>query len=91
MRPTIIWDLDDDPDGNWWHIIVDGHGITADEVEEVLIDHHAESVLSRTSANPIAFGWTSEGRYIAVVYQLVSDDPLSFRPITAFEAPPPRH
>jgi hypothetical protein len=91
MTPTIIWDLEDDPDGNWWHIVVEGHGITAEEVEEVLRDHHAESVLSRTSGNPITFGWTSEGRHIAVVYELVSDDPLSFRPITAFDAPPPRH
>ena len=90
MITTIIWDLEDDPDGNWRHIVVEGHGITAEEVEEVIQDHHAEAVLSRASQNPITFGWTSEGRYIAVVYQMVTDDPLTFRPITAFEAPPPR-
>ena len=32
----IIWDLEDDPDGNYWHIVVEGHGVTQDEVEEVL-------------------------------------------------------
>ncbi|HTU18793.1 MAG TPA: hypothetical protein VMG10_12095 [Gemmataceae bacterium] len=90
MGPTIIWDLEDDEDGNWWHIVVEGHGITADEVEEVLRSHHAESVISYTSGNPITFGWTSQDRYIAVIYHLISDDPLTFRPITAFEATPPR-
>jgi hypothetical protein len=30
----IIWDLDDDPDGNVQHC--DEHGVTKEEVEEVL-------------------------------------------------------
>jgi hypothetical protein len=33
---TIIWDLDDDSDGNVQHIAE--HDVTADEVEEVLYD-----------------------------------------------------
>ncbi len=90
MKPTIIWDLEDDTEGNWWHIVEDGHGITAEEVAEVLEGNHSLSTISRTSGLPITFGWTSLGRYIAVVYDHVSDDPLSFYPITAYEAPPPR-
>lgn len=90
MDPTIIWDLEDEPEGNWWHIVEEGHGISADEVEEVLKDRHAYSTLSRSSGQSITFGWTTQGRYIAVVYEHVSDDPLTFYPITAYEAPPPR-
>jgi hypothetical protein len=90
MNPTIIWDLEDDPEGNWWHIVVEGHGITADEVAEVLEANHARSTLSRSSNQSITFGWTSLGRHIAVVYEHVTDDPLTFYPITAYEAPPPR-
>ena len=28
-----IWDLENDPDGNYWHICALGHGVTRDEVE----------------------------------------------------------
>jgi hypothetical protein len=28
-EPVIIWDLEDDPDGNYVHIVVEGHGVTA--------------------------------------------------------------
>ena len=89
MASVIIWDLEDDTEGNWWHIVVEGHGITADEVVEVVEAHHSEATLSQSSGQPIAFGWTSLGRYIAVVYEHVSDDPLTFYPITAYEVPPP--
>ena len=33
---TIIWDMEDDPDGNVQHIA--DHDLTVDEVEEVLAD-----------------------------------------------------
>ncbi len=36
-----------------------------------------------------AFGWTSTGRHLAVVYELVDDDPLTLRPVTAYDVPPP--
>jgi hypothetical protein len=86
----IIWDLEDDREGNYWHIVVEGHGVTQEEVEEILRQHHADAVVSRTSGNPITFGWTSTGKYIAVVFEHVLDDPLTVYPLTAFEAPEPR-
>lgn len=76
----IIWDLDDDPDGNVVHI--DEHGITKDEVEEVLRDPLSESV-SRSSGRPIAFGFTSTGKSIGVVYDPVDADTVY--PVTAYE------
>ena len=87
MDATIFWDLEDDPDGNVQHLLEDG--ITIEEAEEVLLDPRSSRVPSRTSGLPTVFGWTSTGRYLAVVYELVDDDPLTFRPVTAYEAPPP--
>lgn len=75
-----IWDLDDDPEGNVQHIAE--HGISKAEVEEVLRSPTGiES--SRSSHRPIAFGVTSTGRLIAVVYEAVDED--TAYPITAFE------
>lgn len=85
----IIWDLPDDPDGNYCHIL-DGHDVTIEEVEEILLDPDSDKTFSRSSGYPMAFGWTSTGKYIAVVYEEVMSDPLILRPITAFPAPPPR-
>ena len=84
-----IWDLEDDPDGNYWHICVEGHGITRDEVEEVVAENWETSTQSRTSGQPEAFGWTATGKYITVVFEWVSNNPLTVYPITAYEVPPP--
>lgn len=27
-RMAFIWDLEDDPEGNYWHICVEGHGVS---------------------------------------------------------------
>jgi len=35
FEPLVIWDLEDDPDGNYVHIVVE-HGITQDEVWDVV-------------------------------------------------------
>jgi len=35
-RVAFIWDLEGDSEGNYWHICVEGHGVTREEVEEVL-------------------------------------------------------
>ena len=32
---AFIWDLEDDPEGNYWHICVEGHGVTREEVDAV--------------------------------------------------------
>lgn len=81
---SIIWDEEDDPDGNYWHIVVEGHGITQEEVDEVLQDNNADDVRSRSSDRPITFGWTYLGRYIAVVWELACDDPRMIYPVTAY-------
>lgn len=85
----IIWDLPDEPTGNTRHIL-DGHDVTIDEVEEVLSANITRAVFSRTSSNPIVFGWTTTGKYLAVVFEHVLDDPLTVYPLTAYPVPPPR-
>ena len=81
----IVWDLDDDPDGNVQHIAE--HGVTVEEVENVL--HGAEEVVaSHSSGRPITFGETSTGKYLAVVFDIVEEDPLSVYPVTAYETEP---
>jgi len=78
----IIWDLDDDPDGNVQHIAE--HGLSIEEVEEVL--YAAEEVVaSNSSGRPIVFGETSGGKQIAVVFDVVDENPLSVYPVTAYE------
>ncbi len=84
----VLWDLDDDPEGNVQHVAE--HGVTQDEYEEVLDKYHNEAVVSRSSGETVAFGWTSTGKHIIVVWQHVDDDPLMVRPITAYETPLPR-
>ncbi len=84
----IVWDLPDDPDGNVVHIA--GHDLTQDEVEDALFDANSNTAVSRSSGESITFGFTSTGRYIAVVWEHVMDDPLTMRPITAYEVPEPR-
>ena len=81
MRLTrVIWDLDDDPEGNVQHIAE--HDIVKEEVEEVL-DNPAGIETSRSSGRPIAFGETSTGRLIAVVYEEIDEDTVY--PVTAYE------
>lgn len=89
MDDTIlIWDLEDDPDGNVAHIAE--HGITVEDVEDVMGDPDASTGISRSSGSPITFGETSDGRHIAVVWEQVLDDPRMVRVVTAYEAPRPR-
>ena len=88
MAISVIWDSDDDPRGNVQHIAL--HGVTQSEVEEVLDDHYEDYFLSREEPhNPITFGNTTTGKYIAVVFEVVEADPPTVYPITAYEAPPP--
>lgn len=90
MNIQIIWDLEDEPDGNYWHIVVEGHGVTQGEVEEVLLQNWQNATTSHSSGNPITFGWTSSGKHIAVLFEKVATDPPAFYPLTAFVAPVPR-
>jgi hypothetical protein len=86
-RLILLWDLDDDPEGNVRHIAE--HGITPEEVEEVLNDPNTSFGVSRSSGLPMAFGWSSRGRHLTVVFERVEADPPTVRPVTAYEVPPP--
>ena len=86
---AFIWDLEGDSEGNYWHICVEGHGVTREEVEEVLAGNDETASQSQSSGPPEAFGWTARGKYLTVVFEKVSDDPLTVYPLTAYEVPPP--
>jgi hypothetical protein len=84
-----FWDMEDDPEGNYWHICVEGHGITREEYEEVVSAAYEEAAASRRSGRPTAFGWTSTGTFLAAVFEIVEADVPSVYPVTAYEVPPP--
>ncbi|MCI0461868.1 MAG: hypothetical protein L0Z62_33370 [Gemmataceae bacterium] len=86
-RFDIIWDLEDDPEGNIAHIAE--HDISPEEVEEVLNDLQTTFSTSASSGRPMAFGWTSLGRYLTVVYEEAKGDPSTVKPVSAYEVPPP--
>jgi uncharacterized DUF497 family protein len=79
---SIIWDLDDDPEGNVRHCAE--HGVSKDEVEEVF-DNAMDEDVSHTSGRPVVFGDTIAGRHLMVVYEQVDDE--SVYPITAYDVP----
>ena len=83
-----IWDLPDEPDGNYAHIAE--HDVTPDEYEEAFHDDPSPPGTSRSSGRPIKFGWTSTGKHLGVVFEIVLDDPFTVYPVTAFPAPPRR-
>jgi uncharacterized DUF497 family protein len=77
---SVLWDLDDDPDGNVQHCAE--HEITKEEVEEVLLNAR-DFDISRSSGRPVAFGITSTGRHLMVVYEIIDADTVY--PITAYD------
>lgn len=58
------------------------HGVTSEEFEEIVSDPECEDV-SRSTGNPVAFGSTSEGRYLCCVYKRLDDDTIE--PVTAYD------
>lgn len=76
----VIWDLDDDPDGNVQHLV----GVSKDEVEEVL-GVASDADVSRSSGMPVVFGDTHAGRHLMVVYERIDADTVY--PITAYDVP----
>jgi uncharacterized DUF497 family protein len=79
---AILWDLDDDPDGNVQHCAE--HGVTKEEIEEVL-ESAMDADISRSTGRPVVFGDTSAGRHLMVVYENV--DAVTVYPVTAYEVP----
>jgi uncharacterized DUF497 family protein len=78
---SVLWDMEDDPDGNVQHIAE--NDLSVEEIEDVLLDPDNEVQVSRTTGRPITLGWTSTGRHIAVVWETVIDDPRTVRVRTA--------
>jgi uncharacterized DUF497 family protein len=85
---AIIWDLEEDPEGNVQHLAE--HGITVEEAEEVFRDPHSRMGRSRRTGRPQVFGETSTGKFITVIWEEVLDDPRTIYPITANEVPRPQ-
>jgi uncharacterized DUF497 family protein len=66
--------------GNIQHIAE--HGLTPEDIEYV-IEHFVSERKSRSSGRPMRFGFTSDGRYIAVVFEWIND--VTVYPVTAYE------
>jgi uncharacterized DUF497 family protein len=86
MDVTVIWD--DEPGGNVEHVAE--HGLSPDEVDEILLDDTIPTAHSNSTNRPCKFGWTSTGKHIIVVWDEVDDDPRTIYPATAYEISPPR-
>ncbi len=78
----IVWDLDDDPDGNVQHCAE--HGLTKEEIEDVF-RNPSDADSSRSSTRPVLFGDTRAGRHVMVVYERIDADTVY--PVTAYEVP----
>jgi uncharacterized DUF497 family protein len=63
------------------------HGLIPEDAEAVICDPTDDDV-SVSSGHPVAFGYTSDGRYIIVVYLEIDD--VTVEPVTAYEVPEPR-
>lgn len=81
---TIIWDSEDDPDGNVAHIAE--HGLEPPDVEFVIENAESDSE-SRTSGRPCLFGYTPDGVYVIVIYEQADQDMIY--PVTAYEVREP--
>jgi hypothetical protein len=86
MDAQVIWD--DEPGANVEHIA--SHGLTPEEVDDVLYNDALPTVYSDSSGDPGKFGHTRTGRYIFVVWKEYDEDPRVIYPITAYDVPDPR-
>jgi uncharacterized DUF497 family protein/DNA-binding XRE family transcriptional regulator len=90
---SIVWDVDDDPDGNVRHCAE--HGASKEEVEEVF-QSATDADVSRSSGRPVVFGDTRAGRHLMVVYEEFGADtaypvtPTKFPGGSGHEAHDPR-
>jgi uncharacterized DUF497 family protein len=80
----ILWDEEDDPDGNVQHIAE--HDLSIEDVEHVL-DNPSSEGTSRSTKLPVVWGRTPDDRYVIVVFEEPDQDTI--RVITAYEVPEP--
>lgn len=81
---AILWDSEDDSEGNVQHIW--DHGLDVDDVEWVLGGPEYEGN-SRSTGLPVVWGYTPDGTFFIVVYQEIDQDTI--RVVTAYEVPEP--
>jgi len=81
---SVIWDSEDDPDGNVQHVAE--HGLEPADVEFVIENSHS-GCKSRTSGRPCLFGYTPDDVYIIVIYEQADEDTIY--PVTAYEVREP--
>ena len=87
-RPVLDFDFIEWDDTN--ERKVGDHGLTRDDVEDVLRTAHPVKGVSPTSGRPMAEGWTDGGRYVRVVYETTdAGGVVVLRPVTAYEVDPP--
>ncbi len=80
----IVWDDEDDPDGNHRHIVATGW-VTTPEVEDVIAAHQGPWGTSRSSGLPFITGRTSTGQRMAVVFTIIPDPVyVLVYPVTAY-------
>jgi hypothetical protein len=65
INKFVLWDLDDDPNGNVRHIPIDEH-LSKDDVEHAVANATWIGI-SRSSGFPILMGLTADGRTLTVV------------------------
>ena len=71
LRDALIdWDEPDDEGSNTAHIAE--HGLTPVEVESALFDENTTFDVSDSSRRPMAFGSTTTGRFIAIVFDVLN-------------------
>ena len=80
----ILWDDEDDPDGNYCHIVATGL-VSEEEVADVISGHSGLWEISRSSGRPLIRGIILTGRHIVVVFEIVPDPrDVLIRPIAAY-------
>jgi len=74
--------------GNTDHIV--DAGLDQDEVESVLLDDSLPEEVDRSRPEyRVVEGYTYTGRFIVVVFAVLSERPPVIRPVTAFEPDEP--
>lgn len=79
---SILWDLDDDPDGNVQHCAE--HGVTKEGIEQA-IENCIDEDVSRSSGRPVLFGEMNSGRHLMIAYEEIDEDTIY--PVTAYDVP----
>jgi len=86
LDAIVIWDDEDEFPSNTVHIAE--HGLSQEEVENVILNDDLDTEFSNSSGRPSKFGWTLSGKFIMVAFEIHSDAPMLLYPVTAYEVDP---